>query len=64
MKFTQAYIVGMEGLETELRDAGVETIGGSDPAHNPSTTTPPDLTDVRADFDDKVNGSELIPGNN
>ncbi|KAL1678549.1 HAD-like domain-containing protein [Schizophyllum commune] len=51
---SKAYIVGMEGLETELRDAGVETIGGSDPAHNPSTTTPPDLTDVRADFDDKV----------
>lgn len=50
----KAYIVGMEGLEIELRNAGIECIGGSDPAHNPSMTTPPDLTTVHDSMDDKV----------
>jgi len=48
-KNKKVYVIGMEGLEQELREEGITPLGGTDPADN--TLTPFDLSSFTLDPD-------------
>ncbi|KAF5351463.1 hypothetical protein D9757_012050 [Collybiopsis confluens] len=65
-KHQKIYVIGMEGLEEELRDEGVAYIGGTDPADKTlesfsleNFTLDPDVTAVVCGLDTAINYTKL-----
>ncbi|KAG6826105.1 hypothetical protein H0H92_001117 [Tricholoma furcatifolium] len=65
-KSKKVYVIGMSGLEEELREEGIEYIGGTDPADNTlapfslSNFTPdPDVAAVVCGLDTQINYTKL-----